>query len=201
MTVIIIVSERLFHRPDRPSAIPGPCRIRSNAGVVAIGDVRGSAGFVRSVRFSALGLQRDPHGYDSGSCGMCTSPVRGSRTILCKLAVISVLLFGVLANPIANSPRAAVAFLRPKPRKKHLCAIDKDHQVHDFQIICSTRFGLSEVSISVRRVSQIATALAVRESVFVVIFEVTFTFLPPVIVYTRLRRYRSSGIQIAEGTW
>ena len=43
--------ERLFHRGDHPSAIPGPCRIRSNGGVVAIGDVRGgahnSSGFVR----------------------------------------------------------------------------------------------------------------------------------------------------------
>jgi hypothetical protein len=28
--------ERLFHRGDHPSAIPGPCRIRSNGGVVAI---------------------------------------------------------------------------------------------------------------------------------------------------------------------
>ena len=35
--------ERLFHRGDHPSAIPGPCRIRSNAGVVAIGDVLGGA--------------------------------------------------------------------------------------------------------------------------------------------------------------
>jgi hypothetical protein len=34
--------ERLFHRGD-PSAIPGPCRIRSNGGVVAIGVVRGGA--------------------------------------------------------------------------------------------------------------------------------------------------------------
>ena len=45
--------ERLFHRGDHPSAIPGPCRIRSNAGVVDIGDVRGgahnSSGFVRIV--------------------------------------------------------------------------------------------------------------------------------------------------------
>jgi hypothetical protein len=35
--------EWLFHRRDLPSAIPGPCRIRSNRGVVAIGDVRGGA--------------------------------------------------------------------------------------------------------------------------------------------------------------
>ena len=59
---------------------------------------------------------------ESGSCGMCTSPVRGSRTILSRLAVISVLLFGVLANLIANSPRAAVAFLRPKLRK-NICTL------------------------------------------------------------------------------
>jgi NADPH-dependent curcumin reductase CurA len=43
--------KRLFDRGDYPSAIPGPCRIRSNAGVVDIGDVRGgahnSSGFVR----------------------------------------------------------------------------------------------------------------------------------------------------------
>src|SRR4029077_790996 len=32
--------ERLFHRGDHSSAIPRPCRIRSNGGVVAIGDVR-----------------------------------------------------------------------------------------------------------------------------------------------------------------
>src|SRR4030081_1146740 len=42
--------ERLFHRGDGPSAVPGPCR-RSNGGVVAIGDVRrgaeNSSGFVR----------------------------------------------------------------------------------------------------------------------------------------------------------
>src|SRR6476660_1301205 len=31
--------ERLFHRRDHPSAIPAPCRIRSNAGVVDIGAV------------------------------------------------------------------------------------------------------------------------------------------------------------------
>jgi hypothetical protein len=45
--------EWLFHRGDHPSAIPGPCRFRSNAGVVDIGDVRGgahnSSGFVRIV--------------------------------------------------------------------------------------------------------------------------------------------------------
>jgi hypothetical protein len=44
--------ERLFHRGNHPSAIPGPCRIRSNAGVLNIGDVRGgahnSSGFVRT---------------------------------------------------------------------------------------------------------------------------------------------------------
>jgi hypothetical protein len=43
--------ERLFHRGDHSSAIPGRCRIRSNGGVVDIGDVRGGAhnsfGFVR----------------------------------------------------------------------------------------------------------------------------------------------------------
>ena len=42
---------RLFHRGNYPSAIPGPCRIRSNGGLAAIGDVRGgahnSSGFVR----------------------------------------------------------------------------------------------------------------------------------------------------------
>ena len=44
-------SERLFHRGDHPSAISAPCGIRSNAGVVDIGNVRGGAhnpsGFVR----------------------------------------------------------------------------------------------------------------------------------------------------------
>ena len=59
---------------------------------------------------------------ESGSCGMCTSPVRGSRTILCRVAVISVLLFGAPANPIANSPRAAVALRRPKLRK-NICTL------------------------------------------------------------------------------
>jgi hypothetical protein len=54
--------------------------------------------------------------------------------------------------------------------KEHLYAIDKDHQVHDFQITCLSRFSLSDLSVGVRAVSQIATALAVRESVFVVIF-------------------------------
>ena len=43
--------ERLFHRGDHPSAIPGPCRIRSNAGLAAIGYVLGgaqnSSGFAR----------------------------------------------------------------------------------------------------------------------------------------------------------
>lgn len=60
------------------------------------------------------------------------------------------------------------------------------HQIHDSQIIYSTRFGLNQVSISGRSVLHIATALAVRESVFVVIFDVTFTFLPLVLVYTKL---------------
>ena len=45
--------ERLFHRRDDPSAIPAPRRIRSNAGVIDIGAVRGGAhnpsGFVRIV--------------------------------------------------------------------------------------------------------------------------------------------------------
>jgi len=45
--------ERLFHRGDHPSAIPGPCGIRSNASGIDIGDVRGGAhnpsGFVRVV--------------------------------------------------------------------------------------------------------------------------------------------------------
>jgi hypothetical protein len=43
--------ERLLHRGDHPSAIPGPCRIRSNAGLAAIGYVLGgaqnSSGFAR----------------------------------------------------------------------------------------------------------------------------------------------------------
>jgi len=51
VTAINVLIERLFHRGDHPSAIPGPCRIRSNGGVAAIGDVRGgvhnSSGFVR----------------------------------------------------------------------------------------------------------------------------------------------------------
>jgi hypothetical protein len=34
--------------------------------------------------------------------------------------------------------------------KEHLRAIDKDHQVHDFQIVCSTRCSLIEVFLSVR---------------------------------------------------
>jgi hypothetical protein len=50
VTAINVLVVRLFHRGDRPSAITGPCRIRSNAGVVAIGDVRGggqnSSGFL-----------------------------------------------------------------------------------------------------------------------------------------------------------
>jgi hypothetical protein len=29
--------------------------------------------------------------------------------------------------------------------KEHLCVIDKDHQVHDFQITCSSRFRLRKV--------------------------------------------------------
>ena len=66
-----------------------------------------------------------------------------------------------------------------------------------FADLLSSQFS----SVSVRTVSQIATALAVRESVFVVIFDVTFTFLPLVLVYTRLRAYRSGGIQIAAGGW
>jgi len=45
--------ERLFHRGDHPSAIPAPCWMGSNAGVVDIGAVRGGAnnpsGFVRIV--------------------------------------------------------------------------------------------------------------------------------------------------------
>ena len=41
--------------------------------------------------------------------------------------------------------------------KKHLYAIDEDHQVHDFEITRSARFSLSEVSVSVRAVSRIAT--------------------------------------------
>src|ERR1700693_6072464 len=46
--------ERLFHRGDHPSAIPGPCRIRSNASVVDIGDVRGGAWLPRMERSSCL---------------------------------------------------------------------------------------------------------------------------------------------------
>jgi hypothetical protein len=48
--------------------------------------------------------------------------LRGSRTILCRDAVISVLLFGAPANPIANSPSAAVACRKPKFRK-NICTL------------------------------------------------------------------------------
>ena len=73
--------------------------------------------------------------------------------------------------------------------KEHLRAIDEDHEVHDFQITYLSRFSLSEVSISVRAVSQIATALAVRESVFSLSSMLMFIFLSLVLVYTRLRPY------------
>jgi hypothetical protein len=56
--------------------------------------------------------------------------------------------------------------------KKHPRGVDKDHHVHAFQIICSLPdLVLSEVSINVQAVSQIATAFAVRESVLVAIFD------------------------------
>jgi len=42
--------------------------------------------------------------------------------------------------------------------KEHLRVIDEDHQVHDFQITYLTRFSLSEVSVCVGAVSQIATS-------------------------------------------
>ena len=74
--------------------------------------------------------------------------------------------------------------------KEHLRVIDKDHQVHDIQITYLSRFSLSEVSVSVRAVSQIATTLAVRESVFSLSSMLMFIFLPLVLVYTRLGPYR-----------
>jgi hypothetical protein len=49
--------------------------------------------------------------------------------------------------------------------KEHLRAIDKDQQVHDFQITCSTRFTLSDGWLAA---SKIARPLAVRELVFIV---------------------------------
>jgi hypothetical protein len=54
--------------------------------------------------------------------------------------------------------------------KEQLYAIDEDHHVHDFQITALPEFSLSEVSVGVRAASQIATALAVRESMFAVVF-------------------------------
>jgi hypothetical protein len=71
--------------------------------------------------------------------------------------------------------------------KEHLRVIDEDRHVHDFQITCTICSSLSEVSVSVRAVSQIATALAVRESVFVVIFDgdVHFSTASPCIYKTR----------------
>jgi hypothetical protein len=73
--------------------------------------------------------------------------------------------------------------------KEHLRAIDEDHEVHDFQITFSIRFGLSDLSVSVRALSQIATALAVRESVFSLSSMLMFIFLSLVLVYTRLGPY------------
>ena len=81
--------------------------------------------------------------------------------------------------------------------KEQLYAIDEDHQVHDFQITALPEFSLSEVSGSVRAVSQIATTLAVRESVFSLSSMLMFIFLPLVLVYTRLRPNQPGGIQIA----
>jgi hypothetical protein len=74
--------------------------------------------------------------------------------------------------------------------KEHLHAIEKDHQVHDFQITCSTRFSLSEVSVSVRAASQIARPLAVRESVFIVIIDdvALFTVISACIYKTRTKK-------------
>jgi hypothetical protein len=52
---------RLIHRGDHPSASPGSCRIRPNAGVVAMGDVCGgaqnSSGFAR---IGAIYMQATP---------------------------------------------------------------------------------------------------------------------------------------------
>ena len=55
-----------------------------------------------------------------------------------------------VAKSRASVPKAEIS-------KEHLRAIDEDHQVHDFQITRSARFSLSEVSVSVRAVSRIAT--------------------------------------------
>jgi hypothetical protein len=82
--------------------------------------------------------------------------------------------------------------------KEHLYAVDENHQIHDFQITCLTRFSLSDLSVGVRAVSQIATALAVRESSLSFSSIVTLIFLPLVLVYTRLRPNQSGGIQIAQ---
>jgi hypothetical protein len=71
--------------------------------------------------------------------------------------------------------------------KEHLRAIDKDHQVHDFQIVCSTQFSLSEVPLSVRAASQIARRLALREFIFIVIINdvALFTVISACIYKTR----------------
>jgi len=71
--------------------------------------------------------------------------------------------------------------------KEHPRATDKDRQVHHFQIICSTRFSLSEVSVSVRASSQSARPLAVRELIFIVIISevALFTVISPCIYKTR----------------
>ena len=74
--------------------------------------------------------------------------------------------------------------------KEHLRAIDKDHKVHDFQIN-GLQFSLSEVSVGVRAVSQIATALAVRELGFIVIINDIgrFTFVSFCIYKTRTKKF------------
>jgi hypothetical protein len=68
--------------------------------------------------------------------------------------------------------------------KEHPRAIDKDHQVHDFQLICSTRFRLSEVSLSVWAGSHIARPLALRELGFILIINDVALSVSLVFVYT-----------------
>jgi len=82
--------------------------------------------------------------------------------------------------------------------KEHLYAVNKNHQIHDFQITCSIRFSFSDLSVGVRAVSQIAIALAVRESAFVVIFDGDVHFSPVGPCIYKTQTTSVGGIQIAQ---
>jgi len=115
--------------------------------------------------------------------------LRGSRTILCGYGVISVLV-GTPANPIANSPSAAVACRKPKFRK-NICTLSI--RITRFMIFKSPALSdlvsvTSPLASERSRKSRLLWPFANQPSSLSSM--VTFIFLPLVLVYTRLRPHQ-----------